>query len=247
MATTISGTSGVTTPAVSATGNVSASSMTDTGPLSVGPQGITFGDSTVQTTAGGVAPVMNVYTSPGTWTKPATVKAIKVTVIGGGGNGGPVGPSGISVVASGGGGGGTAINVYSAPAIPGPQPYTVGTATNSSSFGVAPAVVITATGGVSAGNNFAIAGAGGSASNAQLNIGGQPGNMYSTTPLNVSGSGGSTFMGGGGAPVNQTPNTNGNAGVGYGSGGSGAGKNQPGGAYSGGAGATGVVIVEEFY
>ena len=91
MATTISGTSGVTTPAI-----------VDTGPLSVGPQGITFADSTVQTSAyGATIPTYNVYSSPGTWTKPALVKWIKVTVVGGGG-----GSGGINGGAGGGGGGG---------------------------------------------------------------------------------------------------------------------------------------------
>ena len=70
-------------------------------------------------------PVLNVYTSSATWTKPATVKAIKVTVVGGGGNGGTV-PTGIVLGGAGGGGGGTSIQVYPAPSLPGPQPYTVG-------------------------------------------------------------------------------------------------------------------------
>lgn len=69
--------------------------------------------------AGGAAPVLNVYTTPGTWTKPATVKGIKVTVVGGGGTGGTAsvnavpGPANRSAGAGGGGGGGTSIRIYS--------------------------------------------------------------------------------------------------------------------------------------
>jgi hypothetical protein len=47
--------------------------------------------------AGGGDYVMQVYTSPGTWTKAAGLKAVKVTVIGGGGSGGsPAGSGGTS-------------------------------------------------------------------------------------------------------------------------------------------------------
>ena len=46
--------------------------------------------------AGGGDYIMQVFTTPGTWTKPAGLKAIKVTVIGGGGGGNnsPASPSG---------------------------------------------------------------------------------------------------------------------------------------------------------
>lgn len=244
MATTISGTSGVTTPAV-----------VDTGPLSVGPQGITFGDATVQTTAavtganGNV--VLNVYTTPGTWTKPATVKTIKVTVIGGGGGGGGT-SSGSG--GAGGGGGGTSINVYPAPSLPGPQPYTVGTGGtggapaptaavggtgNTSSFGVAPITVVSATGGAGGGITPNKGGTGGTASNGNLNISGSGGGV------GAGGVGGGTYLAGftPGATITQSP---GLAGQSYGGGGGGS--LVPGtGNATGGAGATGVVIVEEFY
>jgi len=57
-------------------------------------------------------PVLTAYTSPGTWTKPATVKAIQVTVVGGGAGGGTGATNNPS-----GGGGGAAIKVYPAPSI----------------------------------------------------------------------------------------------------------------------------------
>jgi len=37
---------------------------------------------------GGGDYIMRVYTGPATWTKPTGLKAVKVTVVGGGGNGG---------------------------------------------------------------------------------------------------------------------------------------------------------------
>lgn len=241
MATTISGTSGVTTPAV-----------VDTGPLSVGPQGITFGDSTVQTTAAvtgatGV-PVLNVYSSPGTWTKPATVKAIKVTVVGGGGSGAG---GAYASNTTGGSAGGTSINVYPAPSLPGPQPYTVGSGGtgvaaspsagnpgNTSSFGVAPITVISATGGSGGIVGPSLIGVnGGIGSNGTLNL---RGGAVTIVPATGSPSGASSLSGGVSAvnnPGNGTPGI-------YGSGGGACSSPV---ANTSGAGGTGVVIVEEFY
>jgi hypothetical protein len=203
-------------------------------------------------------PVMNVFTTPGTWTKPGTVKAIKVTVVGGGAPGSTV---------SGGGAGGTSINTYSAPALPGPQPYTVGGVSAASSFGVSPATVLSATAGaVTSGG-----GAGGAGSGGQLNIGGGNGTgaSPSLTPSSTGGgsaggSGGSSIFGGNGGggsggPTGPgvpgfpgTPGSAGKAATGYGSGGGGGGG---GGSSSSGVGSSGaaaaglqgVVIVEEFY
>lgn len=198
---------------------------------SINSSGITFPDGTTQTTAGaGGDYVMNVYTTPGTWTKPAGLKALKVTVIGGGGSG--KGGSGI-----GGGGGGTSIEYYDAPAIPGPQPYTVGTggtavtgnangnAGGTSSFG-GPVAFLSATGG-SGGSP----GAGGLGANGNANFYGDYG-----TPS----TGGGTFMGG----ARTFTGPEGNAGSAYGGGGT---SMPPGNPTQGGAGVAGVIIVEEFY
>jgi hypothetical protein len=132
--------------------------------------------------AGGGDYIMQVFVGPstGTWTKPAGLKAIKVTVIGGGGSSGGAPNSG-----AGGGGGGTAIEYIDAPALPGPQPYTAGgggavpspstagQTGGTSSFG-SPAF-LSATGG--AGGNVGISptSAGGAGSGGQLNIGGGTG------------------------------------------------------------------------
>ena len=242
MATTISGGApGVATAAVASTG-----------PISVGPQGITFGDASVQTTAyGSTVPTILVYTSSSTYTKPASVKWIKVTVIGGGGSTPASGPLTASV-GSGGGGGGAAIGLYPAPSLPASAvPYTVGTAGNTSSFGAAPLTVISATGGaagtintVSTGSTI-LGGAGGVGSNGSINVYGNSGlsglTIDSTTAVRVPGGGGNSLLGIGGAPIIAAGA--GNPGVNYGGGASGV----RGASQSGGTGATGLVIVEEFY
>ena len=199
---------------------------------SIGAPGVTFPDATVQATAAAPNVVMNVYTTPGTWTKPSTVKAIKVTVVGGGAGGAATGtnPSG--------GGGGAAIKVYPAPSIPGPQPYTVGATTsspvpgptgggfagNASAFGAAPVTVLTGSGGTTS-----TTGAGGAASGGDLNAPGGPSIeviMPSPPgPVLIASYGGKSILGL---------------------------KSGPTGAYGAGgdksvAGRAGVVIIEEFY
>lgn len=192
-----------------------------------------------QASSGGAAPVFNVFTTPGTWTKPATLKSIKVTVVGGGVSGGSTGAP--AQVLPGGGAGGGSIRVYPAPSIPGPLPYTVGGLGATSSFGVtsapAPFTVISATGGSGA--------TGGTGSAGQINIGGQSGGNGFP---NTSGPGGSSILGFGGQGVSG--NTPGLPATGYGAGGSGAIKTAPvpGPApTTGGTGTAGIVIVEEFY
>ena len=240
----------------------------------IGAPGVTFPDATVQASAGATGiPVLNVYTSPGTYTKPASVKAIKVTVVGGGGNGGgttyPGGTSTTWAVTAGGGAGGISVRVYPAASLPGPQPYTVGAATGTSSFGLSPVSVITATGGSTAptvavdanGGGYALGAAGGAGSGGQLNIPGSQGGsvLYSGGPLKT-GTGASNLYGAGGAGFNYSSSPSGpsstsiNSGTGYGSGGSGLGFNvgnvsTPRPAINNPAtgGAAGVVIVEEFY
>jgi hypothetical protein len=58
-------------------------------PTTIHNTGITFPDATTQTTAasGGGQLQVELFTAPGTWTKPASCTQVKVTVIGGGGGG----------------------------------------------------------------------------------------------------------------------------------------------------------------
>jgi len=205
--------------------------------------------------SGSSAPVLNVYATPGTWTKPATVKAIQVTVVAGGGVGGTGGTGSPGPGLGGGGaaGGGASIRNYPAPTLPGPQPYTVGGSAAASSFGVAPATVVSATAGGGVGA------AGGVGSGGQQNFGGSAAPKITTSPT-LGGAAGlpgaSSVFGGGGAGGNPsgTPGNNpaparGATGGAYGGGGGGGAAGNTGGwtGASGGDGGAGVVIVEEFY
>ena len=184
---------------------------------------------------------MNVYSTPGTstWTKPSSIKSIKVTVVGGGGPGGTASTTspGFLTQSGGGGGGGTAVRYYPGPSLPGPQPYTVGAAGGTSSFGVAPITVVTATGGSTqpaTNTPSGGGGAGGTGSNGTLNLPGGDGS--SAVPTGVGQGGSSTLS----ANFGSTKS------FGGGGGGSSAGPAAPT-SSAGAAGAGGVVIIEEFY
>lgn len=197
-----------------------------------------------QAIAAGGDYVMQVYTSPATWTKPASVKAVKVTVVGAGGNGG----SGFTRPSDGeqfgggsGGGGGAAIEYLDAPAIPGPVSVTVGTApSKTSSFGP----FLSATGGTDGsatppGNNAnAPVGpyAGGAGSGGTVNFTGEPGYGFATAGGVRAGASALAMGPGISGPAPAA------AGIAYGGGAMGRQ-----GSGSGGTGAAGIVIVEEFY
>jgi hypothetical protein len=197
--------------------------------------------------------VMTAYTSPATWTKPAGLKAVKVTVVGAGGNGGTgTAVPDFGVFAGGnGGGGGAAIEYLDAPAIPGPVAVTVGTApSKTSSFGP----FLSATGGTN-GSNVASPSAGsvpvgpyagGSGSGGTFNISGQDGVGRALNPApgptgNVMGNMAGASALGFGAGTIPTSGT-GISGKLYGGGATGASGTAP-----AGTGAGGIVIVEEFY
>lgn len=218
---------------------------------------ITFNDATTQTTAAvpGGDYIMVAYTSPATWTKPAGLKAVNVTVIGAGGNGGNTPSAAYGSGGGNGGGGGGAIRYLDAPAVPGPISVTVGTApSKTSSFGP----LVSATGGT----NGATAGpapveataAGGAGSSGTINVSGGTGfgraangteGVYDT---GFSGAGAFAF---GGfsirGPFSGAGTVNGTAGQLYGGGGTGSSKGGVAGSATGGAGGSGIVIVEEFY
>lgn len=189
--------------------------------------------------------IMNAYTSPATWTKPAGLKAVKVTVVGGGGGGGNKAPDDFFGVGGGGGGGGTAFKYLDAPAIPGPISVTIGTgggggaSGNTSSFGP----LVSASGG-SAGANAnlptptAAGGAGGGTTSATIGIPGRPG--YNSTGVAI---GGPSLFGYGG----QSLQAGGAPAYGYGGGGGGAYYSGPGAGNGPTAGTGGLIIVEEFY
>ena len=178
---------------------------------------------------------MNAYVAPATWTKPTGLKAVKVTVVGAGGTGG-TSASASGAYSAGGGGGGAAIEYIPAPSIPGPVAVTAGPGTNS--FGA----FCSATAGTNATPGSNQNGAtGGTGTGGTFNTtGGGGGSSVS----GGSGMGGPSILGGGGA--GRTTTGAGFAGTNYGGGGSGGYAFTPG-AQPGGAGAPGIVIVEEFY
>jgi hypothetical protein len=192
--------------------------------------GTAWASTPAASAGGGGGYKLTSYTSPSTYTKPASLKAIKVTIIGSGAAGANGFPSGIG---GGGGAGGAAIYYAQAPSIPGPQPVTAGSGTNS--FGA----IASATAG-SVGSS-SVGGAGGVGSGGSININGQSGLNGGGSP-GSSGGGGNTILGFGGKG-GIAPNGAGQAGGNYGGGGGGGGF--PAGAA--GAASIGIVIIEEFF
>jgi hypothetical protein len=206
------------------------------------------GGVTISSTAsGGGDFALRAYASPNTWTKPAGLKQVKVTVVGAGGNGGtaPATPGNDSRTGGGGGGGGAAIEWISAPSIPGPVAVTAGGGTNS--FGA----FCSATAG-GAGGNAAVGGSGGAGSGGTFNVsggGGGGGSAGVGSNGNAGGTGGVSILGGGGVGgfASFPGAVVGAAGGSFGGGGGGGSKVFTTGSAGGGAGAGGIVIVEEFY
>jgi hypothetical protein len=230
------------------------SAMTELAGTTVGQAVAWNGTTWVAGTVGGSMPQISPFVAPGVWDATAKIaaglKGIKVTVVGAGGNGSTLTSN--TGGGGGGGGGGAAIEYIPAPSIPGPVAVTAGPGTNS--FGG----FCSATAGANAIDNAAICTNGannGSGSGGNININGggggsggrQPGNPGATTTT-FGGIGGNSLLGGGGASQVTTGlvNANGSPGGNYGGGGSGATRNAPGTA-TGGTGAPGIVIIEEFY
>jgi hypothetical protein len=214
------------------------------------------------------APTKQVVSSgSATYTTPTGAKWLKITIIGGGGSGGGCAATGATTgaAAGGGGGGGWSIGWISSPAPT--YTYTVGAggaapaqgnnagnAGGTSLFSGLTMNAIGGTGGAGAGTASgpvfgSLGAAGGAGSGGTISGGGGPGLpgiiLGSTGGQGLSGAGGSSIMGAGGQASQQAGN--GSAGSGFGSGGSGGAGGNSQVALTGGAGAPGVVIVEEFY
>lgn len=200
------------------------------------------------------------FTANGTYTPTAGTNSVRVTVVGGGGAGGNSAATGSGQVSvsAGGCGGGIAQSYLTsgfsgASMTIGAGGVAGGTADGgTTSFGA----LLSATGGSAGTNGTAaappgIAGAlaGGSGSGGNLFNGkglpGAPGFSFSTTSFSSGGGGGCPLIGAGGDAITNA-NTNGNAGTARGSGGGGAITGTAAGAFTGGNGVGGIIIVEEF-
>ena len=222
-------------------------------------------DGSALTGVGGGLQSMQVFTTAGsnTWTKPAGISKVRVYVTGAGGGGGGGNDSWNS--GGGGGAGGTAIEIIDVSSVSSVT-VTVGTGGNggtggvggsdgsSSSFGT----YCTANGGEGGAQPWNAAsgekGNGGTATGGDLNLiggdggSGGGGDIKDESPSGAVG--GASYWGGGGQNGASASTTNatqyaGKDGRAYGSGG-GGGDNDSGNSYSGGDGAHGIVVVEEY-
>jgi len=218
---------------------------------SIGAPGVVFPDGTTQATAANPNVVTTIYYSPSTWTKPSTVKDVRVTLVAGGGGGGSARSSGPSPQTVGGGGGAAGgYGFFAAPSIPGPVAVTVGSggpggavpgAPGSSTPGVTGGTssfgaLISATGG-GGGSGGSGNGAAGAITSSPTVIGYRGTAGGYSAPLR----GGDSFSMWGYGGANPS-----GPGSGYGSGGGGGGVTGLS-TITGGTGASGFVIVEEFY
>jgi hypothetical protein len=174
------------------------------------------------------------FTSSGTWTRPSGITKVICYVTGGGGNGGT--STGNNWYAgSGGGAGGTAIKFLDVSSISS-STITVGAATGSSSWADGTNTITGNAGTNGPGSSFP-GGAGGTATNGDLNITGGDGLNRINTSLG--GQGGSSYWGGSDSYAQAgTPS----AATTYGTGGSASSSGDT----SGGAGAPGIVYIQEF-
>jgi hypothetical protein len=242
-------------PLLFTTNNTERMRITANGAVSFGASGTAYGTAgQVLISNGDAAPTwsssapasgfsnMVVFSTAGTstWSVPAGVTKVKVTVVGGGGGGNTGG---------GGGGGGSAIQVITGLTPTSSISYTVGAAGSAgngaagsggaggtSSFGPANSITLTATGGSGAVAGAGGAGAGGVGSGGtagfSLLIGGSAGQAQGGSSAAINGyAGGSSIFGGGGG------GSGGSAGRAYGGGGSST-------SSVGNAGASGVIVIE---
>tara|TARA_R100000388_G_scaffold70814_1_gene51229 strand:+ start:742 stop:2085 length:1344 start_codon:yes stop_codon:yes gene_type:complete len=222
------------------TGLTSIGSAGEVLKVNSGGNALEFGDA-----GGGGNYIRRIFTSPGTWTYDSTIQAIKVTVVGGGGNGGTVNNPDFG---GNGGSGGYADEYISAPSLSAPVAVTVGSAGGTSSYGS----FLSASGGTSGGNSGGTDGNAGNGSGGDINEKAAPSNIF---PRGTVGGcqfgtvGNGMVMCGVGYLGNYCGQFQlGSDGEGFGGGGRAAcARNIPAAPGAGGSGAPGVVIVEEFY
>lgn len=219
---------------------------------------------------GGGAPNVQLFATAGTptWTKPAGAVWVVVEMVGSGGAGGgaAAASSGQNTKGAGGGSGAFARHVYAASALGATVAITIpaggtgvsGAAGNNGGTTIFGALSVSggAGGGVGATSAGAFgvgggAGGTGSGGSPQIVMAGQPGgNAWGDANLCMSGQGGPSHFGGGGAGRAMTSSAvslAGNAAPGYGAGGGGAAVSSTGAAAAGGAGGVGAVLVTTYF
>ena len=220
---------------------------------------------TAVTAPGGIVISRVVFNSSGTWTKPANLVAANVRMVGAGGGGGAAnGALGETREAAGGGGGGYCEKLFQAGSLGATEAVQVGGAggggaTPSGNGGDGQDSIfntLTAFGGSGGTGQFGGAacfgGAGGAATGGDINIPGQyggGGGSLGAIALGSGGAGGSSLLGHGGASIKTGDFNNaqaGRAGGNYGGGGGGGSVvnltfDEP-----GGAGADGIVIIDQY-
>lgn len=204
-------------------------------------------------------PTLQRFTANGTYTKPVDLKAVRVRLVGGGGGGGSASGTTAGQASAGGGGagGGYSERVIPASLLGATTAVTVGSGGGggggtggTSSFGA----FCSASGGGGGTLDSAHAtgtadgGQGGAGTGGDVNIDGQDGDVGRTLAGEPSPArGGDSQLGYGGRQVVAVNGAAGIAGQLYGGGGGGAALRAPFGAVSGGAGAAGVVLVENIF
>jgi hypothetical protein len=205
----------------------------------------------------GDPPTLQVFTTSGTWNKPAGLKFAVAEVVGGGGSGGGSGTNGGAGGGAGGGGyamkhilasalGSTETVTVGAGGAPGATGENPGNAGGTSSFGSH----CSATGG-QAGlppTGASSTPSGGSGSGGDLNMAGQSGTARIASGATGTTPGGASPMGYGfGGHLLPSDNLNNHGQDGGGRGGGGGGGRRISSDRQGGAGTAGIVIVREFY
>jgi hypothetical protein len=211
--------------------------------------------------------VVTVITTSGTYTKPAGLKFLEVTLVGAGGGSGtaPVTGAGQASCSGGGSGGATAIKLYAAADISATEAYTIGaggtTAAAGGAGGTSTFKGLTAGGGgggstnTGAGNTPVTSGSGppGAATGGDLNVEGSWGGYGIRFPHGLAnaiyGPGGASFLTTINAPINHVVNstTGGKPGRFPGGGAAGAANGQSQSSVGGGSGGGGGLILKEYF